>query len=328
MKPRMALRSRLVRTSFIARHPISPAGVGRRSADTLLALVTPLPQAAQEIAARLPRRRSAVVRRLARHFSRGGAPLVLTDAYDIRFVLHEWELDEVEELLSKSFYRPDFRAIAKLLAAGDTAVDVGANVGTHSIMMSRAVGPGGRVIAFEPVPSTAWLMRENLALNRIENVALHEAAVSEEPATVEMNVFDQRYSAWNSRGAASNDGISPVAVVEVPAVTLDDALACEGVERVAFLKIDVEGFELEALNGVRRLLSDGAVDVLSFEISQVPLQASGHDARSVFELLASFDYRSYRLDEQSDRFVGPFQDSDDYYANFYASRRELSSSSS
>jgi FkbM family methyltransferase len=286
--------------------------------------VIPFSQAVEGLAARVPRRRSTIVRGLTRHFSSGGAPLVLTDAYGIRFVLYEWELDAVEELLSKSFYKPDFRAIATLLAPGDTAVDVGANVGTHSIVMSRAVAPGGRVIAFEPVLPTAWLMRENLALNRVENVELLQAAVSDAPGTVEMNVFDQRYSAWNSRGEASNDGISPVAVVQVPAETLDEALARGGIDRVAFLKIDVEGFELEVLGGARRLLSDGSIDVLSFEVSQVPLKASGHNARSVFELLASLGYRSYKFDEPNDRFVGPFDDSKDFYENFYASRRDLS----
>jgi FkbM family methyltransferase len=284
--------------------------------------VPSIAQAVHGLAARLPRRRGPVVRRLDRHFAGGGAPIVLTDAYGIRFVLHEWELDAAEELLSKSFYRPDFRAIELLLEAGDTAVDVGANVGTHSIMMSRAVGPQGRVIAFEPTPTTAWLMRENLALNRVENVELHAAAVSDALGGVEINVFEQRYAAWNSRGPASNDGISPIDVVEVRAVTLDEAL--DGVERVAFLKIDVEGFELEVLRGASRLLSAGAVECLSFEISQVPLQASGHDARAVFELLASQGYRSYKLDEAGDGFAGPFEDSDDFYANFYASRSDLS----
>ncbi len=273
--------------------------------------------------ARLYRRKSAARRRLGRHFAANGEPVVLTDSYGIRFVLHPWEIEEVDELLSKSFYKSDFRAIEKLLGPGDTAVDVGANVGTHSIMMARRVAAAGRVIAFEPTPTTAGLMRENLVLNKIENVELVEAAISDAPGSVAMNLFDQRYSAWNSRGAPVMDGIAPVETIEVRSETLDAAMQARGVERINFLKIDVEGFELEALQGVAGLLGDGAIDCLSFEISKVPLEASGHEASAVFELLASFGYRSYKLDETSDRFVGPFNDTDDFYTNFYASRQSL-----
>ena len=251
--------------------------------------------------------------------------MVLTDRYDVRFVLHEWELDAVDELLSKAFYKPDFLALEALLSPGDTAVDVGANVGTHSIMMGRRVGAGGRVIAFEPVPATAWAMRENLALNRIENVQLVEAAVSDSCGSIEMNLFDPRYSAWNSRGAPVIDGIAPVEKVSVRAETLDEMLRTLDVERVNFLKIDVEGYEIDVLRGASGLLGSGAVDHLCFEISQLPLQASGHTAREVFDQLGSFGYLSYSFDEDTGGFVGPFEDSDDFYANFYASRQDLRS---
>jgi FkbM family methyltransferase len=264
-------------------------------------------------------------RNLGKHFAKGGRPVVLTDEYDMRFVLYPWELDAVDELLSKSFYKPDFRAISKLLNPGNTAVDVGANVGAHSIMMGRRVGKGGRVIAFEPIPATASLMRENLALNRMENVQLFEAAISDTQGSIEMNVFDQRYSAWNSRGSTIFDGIAPVETVRVPAESLDEKMRVCAVERITFLKIDVEGYELEALRGATRILAAGAVDYLCFEVSQIPLKASGHEAGEVFELLASLDYRCYRFDEDSDRFIGPFEDSNDFYMNFYASRRDLRS---
>ncbi len=104
-----------------------------------------------------------------------------------------------------------------------------------------------------------------------------------------MKCSTQRYSAWNSRGAAVNDGISPVEVVAVPAVALDTALDAVGVEQVDFRKIDVEGFEPEVLKGARRLLEEGAVDALSFEISSVPLEASGHAPRGAVVVAALSD---------------------------------------
>ena len=274
---------------------------------------------------RVRQRPSKRQRSLARHFAGGGEPVVLTDRNNMRFVLYPWELDSVDELLSKSFYEPDFRAIGRLLRPGDTAVDVGANIGSHSIMMSRRVGPGGRVVAFEPVPATAWLMRENLALNNIDNVEVSTAAVSDTPGTLEMNLYDQRYSAWNSFGHADFDGIVPVGTATVAVETLDDAMRARSIERIQFLKIDVEGFEIDVLRGARGLLAAGAVECLSFEISEVPLKASGHTAREVFAFLESLGFGSYKFAEESDAFVGPFEDSQDFYVNFYASRQDLRS---
>jgi FkbM family methyltransferase len=268
-------------------------------------------------------RPSRASRRLTRHFANGGDPVVLTDQHDVRFVLYPWDLDSLDELLSKSFYAPDFRAIERLLKPGDTAVDVGANIGSHSIMMSRRVGDQGRVYAFEPVARTAWLMRENLALNRASNVRLFDAAVSESPGTVEMHLYDQRYSAWNSIGSANFDGIEPIETVEVTAECLDHAMHELSVSRIHFLKIDVEGFEIDVLRGARRLLTTGSVDYLSFEISEIPLRASGHTAKEAFELLGSLGYECYKFDFDAAAFVGPFHDSDDFYVNFYASRQDL-----
>jgi hypothetical protein len=95
------------------------------------------------------------------------------------------------------------------------------------------------------------------------------------------------------------------------------------VSRIHFLKIDVEGFEIDVLRGARGLLAGDAVDALSFEISEVPLKASGHTAKEVFEFLGSLGYECFKFDGEADTFVGPFDDSDDFYVNFYASKRDL-----
>jgi FkbM family methyltransferase len=285
--------------------------------------MTSRPGLLRRLASRAPRRSDALTRRLAKHFAHGGDPLVLTDRHGMRFVLHPWELDSLGELMSKAFYEPDFRAIGKFLKTGDVAFDVGANVGTHSLAMSRCVGPLGKVHAFEPVPDTAWLMRENLALNRVTNVDLSGTAISDAARTLEMKVYDQRYSAWNPFGGASFDGIEPVGTIDVQTESLDQVAQTRGVERIGFLKIDVEGYEIDALRGATGLLDTGLIDCLSFEISEIPLRASGNSAKEVFEFLTSMGYQSYKFDEDTDRFTGPFDDSDDFYVNFYASQRDL-----
>jgi hypothetical protein len=103
--------------------------------------------------------------------------------------------------------------------------------------------------------------------------------------------------------------------------TLDSFCDEQGVDRIDFLKIDVEGYERHVLAGAARLLDEGAISVLSFEISQIPLKASGVRPREIFELLERAGYAAFELADGG--FTGPVHDSSAYYANYYASRDDL-----
>src|SRR5690242_8873726 len=71
------------------------------------------------------------------------------------------------------------RLVQKLLRSGDSFFDVGANVGFYSLLASRLVGSAGRVVAFEPLPRNVQALKEHLRINRVRNVTVWEAAVSE-----------------------------------------------------------------------------------------------------------------------------------------------------
>jgi FkbM family methyltransferase len=211
---------------------------------------------------------------------------------------------------------------------GDVAFDVGANIGIYTALLSRLCGPTGRVFTFEPVPDTYWRLRESLALNRCGNVIPVQSAVCERDGTARINLFDAHFSEWNSLGMPSMfnlDGsrISPHDSVEVPACTLDQFCAAEKIERVNFLKVDVEGFELSVFKGAERLLRERRVDFLCFEISQEPLKGAGVESRQVFQALEALGYSSYGLDRTTGKFYGPIRDSSEEWMNFYASTSDL-----
>jgi FkbM family methyltransferase len=253
-----------------------------------------------------------------------GRPIVLEDRYGIRFVLYPWDGARRWQKRSRRFYRDEFAALQRLIGEGYLVVDVGANIGLHSTLFSRWVGPQGRVIAFEPVPETVWRLRETLALNACRNVAVVESALLAEPGTARMNTFERQYADWNSFGLPRFGGIEPVGSIDVRVDTLDAFAGREGIEHIDFLKLDIEGSELDALRGAKGLLADGRISVLSFEISQVPLAGTASSSRAIFDLLASFGYAAYRFDAgPPSRFSGPVTDSQSYYENYYASRTEL-----
>ncbi len=133
------------------------------------------------------------------------------------------------------------------LKGGDLFLDVGANVGTYSVFCAAL---GAQVIAFEPAPDTAALLRENVALNGM-SIEVIEAAVGAEHG-----------KAGFTSGQDAVNQIDPAGTVKVNIVTLDSVI---GDRRVAGLKIDVEGFELDVLKGLAWALEERRVDLMQLE---------------------------------------------------------------
>lgn len=265
--------------------------------------------------------------RLARRVARG-APCVIEDDTGFRFVFHDHMRPCARNLLHRAATASQYDAIRALVRPGDTVFDVGAHIGRFSLLIEQLVGDTGRIFAFEPVPDTYWSLRECLALNRSTRVIAEQAAICDRVGRARMNCFDPELSAWNTLGnptmtTATGVQVAPTAHVTVPALTLDQVCERDGIDRIDFLKVDVEGFELAVFHGATRLLGERRIDRLCFEISQLPLAGAGIAARQVFELLESFGYTVYEFDAQSGRFAGPVHDSTAFWSNYYASARSL-----
>jgi FkbM family methyltransferase len=255
------------------------------------------------------------------------APVVLEDACGVRFILYPWDRPSARFYASRVGDRHTFRAMSVLIRPGDVVFDVGAYIGIYSVIASRLCLERGKVVAFEPVPATHQRLRETIALNEVGNVVPVQQAVCDQVGTVTMNVFEPRYAVWNSLGKPlmldGNRRIAPTGRVEVPATTLDHFCSDAGIERINFLKVDVEGFEKFVFCGAQQLLQNRRIDCICFEISQDPLKGAGVEAREVFNVLGDCGYSSYRFRWDGKGFDGPFDDSTDYWANYFASWRDL-----
>lgn len=122
----------------------------------------------------------------------------------------------------------------------DTFIDVGANIGWLSLVGANAVGINGKVIAFEPVPSTFEILKSNKELNKFSQITLHQFALgnSEEIVTI--------YPETDNRGGASILNHESDCGIEIEVKKLDNL---ELNTKVDVIKIDVEGFELDVLKG-------------------------------------------------------------------------------
>jgi FkbM family methyltransferase len=184
---------------------------------------------------------------------------------------------------------PDMQLVKQLLSPGDTFVDGGANVGLFSLVAAAQVGPSGKVIAYEPAPATAQLLRDNIRLSRYDFVDIREEALSDEAGQASFVVF--------SGDAAGLSGFSPSHAnagtqVTVPTVRLDDSLP--DAAKVRVMKLDLEGAEYKALRGAERLLREVSPDIL-LELEPAHLARTGSSADEVAALLEGHGYRLFEV---------------------------------
>jgi FkbM family methyltransferase len=167
------------------------------------------------------------------------------------------------------------RACVRLSQPGMVAYDLGANVGFYSLLFSRLVKPEGSVHAFEPLPRNCSLLKRHLALNRVENVAVHSVAVAEKSGTA---CFD----------AGPNPSMGHLVALggtlKVPTVALDEFVYVYNQPAPNIVKMDIEGGEIKALAGMHRLLREKRPWLL--------IALHGEEARQeCTAMLASVGYR-------------------------------------
>lgn len=158
------------------------------------------------------------------------------DIYIGKSVEKYGEFSEAEAML--------FKQICK---EGDVVLDVGANIGIHTLALSHFVGNTGRVYAFEPQPIVFQTLCANMALNSRINVNCYNMAVGERKGEVLMPDID--YSHRSNYGGVSADQFD--IGQRIPVHALDAFL---DVRRLKFIKIDVEGMEQDVINGARGLI--------------------------------------------------------------------------
>lgn len=210
---------------------------------------------------------------------RGGAGAGLELAIDPRFEgllwSGAWEVEMQEALIGA-------------LREGANVYDVGSHVGFMALSAARAVGPGGRVFAFEPDPENRARLIHHVERNGFANVEVVPRAVWSHAGTVGFTRA--------STDAAGLQGRASEAGGDVEAVTLDEFALDHPAPDV--VKIDVEGAELEVLGGARRVLAEHRPTVLC----EIHLEAGGHAERlpEVTRLLEDAGYAVEQLTPQLD----------------------------
>jgi len=194
-------------------------------------------------------------------------------------------------IMAAGLYESDVtRLFGHLITDGMTVVDLGAHVGYYTILASRLVGSSGLVYAFEPDPTSYAYLLKNIETNRCRNVVPVPQAVSDKSGL--------RNFSRDPRGAEGSltTRLRNVESIVVPAVALDDYFR-EQSRRIDIMKMDIEGGEMAALQGMRQLATEQKPRLI-MEFSLGNMRAAGVTRKDLQGLLTELGYRTSQVIER------------------------------
>lgn len=207
----------------------------------------------------------------------------------------DWQLD-CREIIDLATYWGGWepKSIALFhskVKPSDVVLEIGANVGAHTLVLAKIVGPQGKVHAVEPTRYARAKLLRNLKLNPdlAERVAVLDYLITD---TDDHNVRRSIQSSWSAtpRIARQEDE-----VVESETISIDHLAERLGLDKCDFLKIDIDGYDLRALRGAERLLTEFKPRIF-IELCDTELRKNGGTLAELVALLGSHNYRGYDLD--------------------------------
>jgi FkbM family methyltransferase len=177
------------------------------------------------------------------------------------------------------------------LRRGDVVLDIGANIGYFSLLSASLVGPEGRVLAFEPVPSIAALLEDNIRRNGA-HVDVHRVIVSD--VAGEAEIFRSGGTNIGRSGTLASEGSSSEG--RVPVVTATEVVDADLWSRIRFVKVDVEGDERRVLRGLEKLLAELQPGAAVFvEITPDELAARGETAEELLSTMRGLGFDPFEV---------------------------------
>jgi FkbM family methyltransferase len=176
------------------------------------------------------------------------------------------------------------RLLMQILKPGVNVVDIGGNIGYYAMLEARLVGPAGMVIAIEPVPENSDQLCKNVQANGYQNIRIHKVAIGDRNGTALMYISEK--SNWHSLHPppSSKGGM------KVPVSTLDSLLMPYHLSSVALVRMDLEGYEVVVIQGMKRTLEKHGPRLL------VELHPDLVGASRIVEYLRSLENLGYGIE--------------------------------
>ncbi|MEM8894112.1 MAG: FkbM family methyltransferase [Bacteroidota bacterium] len=198
-------------------------------------------------------------------------------------------------IFKKGTYEPEITELLirnLKLKDGDVVLDVGANIGWYSSLISRFEHADIKIHCFEPDPDNYDCLIHNLKLNHADKVSAHNLGVSDTTGTKTLYLYKKSNTGRHSM-LEINTGDS----IDVKTVSFDDFLKEQQIDvsKVKFLKIDIEGFEYYAFKGGSQLL--GSLPYIIAEYSPGYMRKGGVDPADLIQLMKAHNYSPHKIDQ-------------------------------
>lgn len=195
------------------------------------------------------------------------------------------------KILAEGTYEPATGNLISLsLRPGFIALDIGANIGVHTLRMARAVGESGKVISFEPMPHLQQKLNANVQLNRLESIVqIKGVAVSDAAGQTKMSGSSDTFN--QGTGRMDDQGETQVLVTTGDAVIEEMEL-----NRLDLIKIDIEGYEMKAIQGLFNSIKKFKPRLL-VEYDQAYWEKCGSSWTEFKSFLSQNNYSIYKIEE-------------------------------
>jgi FkbM family methyltransferase len=189
------------------------------------------------------------------------------------------------------------------LKPGMIVLDIGAHHGLYTLLAAKRVGRRGKVIAFEPSRRERRALYVHLVLNHCWNVSVQKLALGRADAEADFNVVQGEWTGCNSLRPIALDIPVPTQQVRVRVARLDEWLRRRNIDHVDFIKLDVEGGELDALEGAGSLLDRSRRPVILAEVQDVRTRPWGYTAKDLLRFLEAKGYSWFGLSDRGSMTV-------------------------
>ena len=219
-------------------------------------------------------------------------------------------LDEKDSLLlsiNKIYEKNETNFVKDSVNKGDIVIDIGANIGYYTLMFAKLVGGTGKIYAFEPDPKNFSILEKNIQVNGYNNIILEKKAVSNK---LGKSTF---YVSENSAGSSMHKPNNVVDQIYVDLITLDNYFEVNTITP-DFVKIDIEGYELNALKGMESILQSSDKTKIMIEYNPLTKKELNSDPMDSLTFLSELGFKFKDLNSRVQTFL-TFEDIKQEYEN-------------